>query len=108
MAHIPAHPELALARAFSRKLAAWLNAEELATVRDRNASLYPAGSCASHDFCDANEAMEQAFRDVFGRDSYVGDDTADRDWDIIADAWTLAKAAGFDPAAPMSFDRGAR
>lgn len=104
----PAHPVLTLARAFSRKLHAWLPEHVMAEVVAKNAVRRRDSICYSHDYCDANEAMLQAFEEAFGR-TMVMDSDADypgaiRDAFIADEAWALAKAHGFDPAAPMSYD----
>jgi hypothetical protein len=44
----------------------WLTPEEFEEVRTRNDTRTP-GVCHSHDFCDANMAMDQAWLDVLNR-----------------------------------------
>ena len=104
----PAHPVLALARAFSGKLRAWLPAHVMAELVARNAARRKDSICYSHDYCDAHEAMLQAFEGVFGRPMVMdgGEDFAGamRDGFIADEAWALAKAHGFNPSAPMSYD----
>ena len=56
-----------LADDFSRIIRDWLTSEELAEVLLRNRNREP-GVCATHDFCDANVAMEEAFTTVLNRD----------------------------------------
>lgn len=77
-----------LAGAFYATLTEWLTADELAEVRRRNATPEYAGVCASHDFCDANEAMEEAFRKVLGPVPARNEDATPL-WNA---AWTLARA----------------
>ena len=58
-----------IGKRFVTVLEEWLTPAEFEQVRTLNDSRQP-GICHSHDFCDANMAMEQAFVDVFG--SYQG------------------------------------
>lgn len=44
---------------FAATLREWLTPAEVAQMRARNATAAYAGACASHDYCDANFAMEQ-------------------------------------------------
>lgn len=64
-------------------------------------------TCATHDYCDANMAMQAAFIQVFQREPTlcVEDDDpawmqkqADLDSGLTNGAWELAIAAGFDPS----------
>lgn len=81
-----------LARGLSEALRGWLSGAEMTEVAARNATAAYAGCCASHDFCDANMAMSEAFAKAFGRDP--GFDQ--HDVDLMNSAWEAAKAAGFD------------
>ncbi len=98
--------ELRLALTFTALLHARLGPRQMATVVRRN---FRAGddTCASHDFCDANVYMDEAFELVTGAAATDSGgerpDTARQDGcmsDAAADlwnaAWTTAKAAGFD------------
>jgi hypothetical protein len=83
---------------FSRVLHEWLTADELAEALRRNASPEYAGCCATHDFCDANMAMQEAFiaaglpdPGLFHGVHDCGLSTDDL-WDA---AWDAAKAANF-------------
>lgn len=83
--------EHVLATYFARVLRSWLTPHDMDLIRQRNEDYTrrdDANSCATHEFCDANEAMEQAC------DAVLGHRLLDRDvlWDR---AWTLAKNAGF-------------
>lgn len=51
----------ALAKAFAAILKEWASPEEWTTMRRANAAETDPTICASHDFCDANEAMAEAF-----------------------------------------------
>ena len=114
MARTPAHPVLALARAFSGKLRAWLPEHVMAEIVAKNAARRSPSICYSHDYCDAGEAMLQSFEVVFGRPMVLDSDVdyagAIRDGFIADEAWALAKAHAFDPVASMSYDipQGAR
>jgi len=66
----------------------------IATVRERNASPRYAGSiCATHDFCDANQVMADAFAQTMGRDLIMGDDEPGQqdDFRLWGKAWDHAK-----------------
>ncbi len=85
----------------------WLTPEQLEQVRVRNAVLATnpgqEDCCASHDFCDANVAMEEAFKRCGLDPSSTG--VPDTDYPLMSDevlevwnkAWALAKAKGFTP-----------
>lgn len=51
----------ALAAAFAAILKEWASPEEWVTMRRANAGYSDPTICASHDFCDANMAMDEAF-----------------------------------------------
>ena len=68
-------------------------AEHLDEIRARNASpAYSGGVCATHDFCDANELMADAFKAATGRDARPELESDARLW---SRAWGLAKAREF-------------
>ena len=96
----------ALAAAFCVVLREWLKPEELAEAVKQNivhGINGEPGICATHDFCDANVAMEEAFK----RQGVDVCDTGTPDTDhalmskecyaLWDEAWTLAKARGFAP-----------
>lgn len=76
-----------LAVLFATVLGAWLEPEEFAEMRARNAKRDDANVCHSHDFCDANEAMAAAWVHAFdcGPDMASDDDTA-----LWNQAWQMA------------------
>ena len=88
-----------LATQFSRILREQLSMGEMQTVIERNAARTPdeMGICHSHDFCDANVAMEEASK-LCGLSSPVAD-TSETERDAALqlwnDAWKLAQDSGF-------------
>ena len=86
---------------FSAILRRWLSPREIAEAVRCNTT-EPVGSsiCHSHDFCDANMAMHEAFC-KFGLTPPIEQEDATT-WEQSAAlwnaAWDLAKAAGFSPA----------
>jgi len=60
-------------------------------------------TCATHDVCDANMLMEDAYKTLTGRSMDVTDADAAR---IVNDAWRLAKLRGFS-LRPVRTRRGA-
>lgn len=81
-----------LADDFSRILGDWLTPSELAEIRRRNATPDYSGVCASHDFCDANEAMAQAL-------AVQGLEFSSGLCGVVDEAWHIAKGREFRPAA---------
>ncbi len=80
-----------VAREFATILRGWATDEQWQTMRIANSRYAAAGDhgiCASHDFCDANEAMAQAFITVIGRDADIMSDADNDIWDA---AWDSAK-----------------
>lgn len=95
-----------LAMAFASKLREWLSPEVMSEVVARNAASTDPLVCASHDFCDANMAMAAAFEATHGRETFLPCDVesgvcteeqCNADLTLSNSAWSLAKAAGFDP-----------
>ncbi len=80
----------ALADEFAARLRAYLGADKFAEVRRLNATpAYGGGCCASHDFCDANMIMFEAFEAIADR----GHDPASQpDSDLWNAAWNDAAA----------------
>ena len=83
---------LAIASAFCLRLRACLTAGQLASAIALNAAETNAGICHSHDNCDANIFMAEAFEAVIGRHIDLQDDADGQLW---SDAWQLAKDSGF-------------
>jgi hypothetical protein len=89
-----------VAREFSRILASQLTAAEMAEVISRNArpDYADTNSCASHDFCDANMVMDEAFNNLGIAVPYGENwDTPQRAQSVALwnAAWDLAKAHNF-------------
>lgn len=77
-----------LAVEFCRILNEWLSADELDEINRRNGLPEYETCCATHDFCDPNQAMAEAL-ETFGVEFH-----SDR-CDFINDAWAIAKAGSF-------------
>ena len=85
----------ALASEFCAVLRSWLTPEQMEEVVRRNKVETHPGICHSHDFCDANEVMLQAARNL-GLLSQIEDiDERYLVEDIWDEAWNRAKAEGF-------------
>ena len=90
-------PATILAAAFCSVLAATLDDAQMRAVR--------AGRADPDDFCDANMAMDAAFQQCFGRESWrpshweeegtCTEAECDADLALWNDAWGIAKASGF-------------
>lgn len=104
-----------IAKAFADVLGDWLTANQWAEMQRRNASPNRVeGVCHSHDFCDSNMAMAEAFESVTGREpassyethydaatgQHVADDPAEEaqcvtDSALWNAAWNIAKPRYF-------------
>ena len=82
-----------LAVKFCDVLKEWLTEEELQIVVDRNAIRECDVVCHSHDFCDANMAMDEAWNRMF-KDGC--DLSSDADVELWNSAWNLAKKHNFN------------
>lgn len=85
-----------LAAAFACELAACVGSAAMADIRARNAlPAYAWPICASHDHCDANECMAEAFAAVMGRDILPdhGEGMTQEDCDLWNQAWGRARRA---------------
>ena len=81
----------ALARAFALGLRNQLSEKVLAEIDAENAARCD-GSCASHDWLDANEVMADAFAAVTG---HAPSPSSSEDCELMNAAWGRAKAAGY-------------
>ncbi len=93
-----------LAREFSRQLRHYLSDHEMSQVISLNESEEDHEICHSHDFCDANVMMFDAFIKVFNRSCILDADpekepelaaVAKKDVDSINTAWIIAKENKF-------------
>ena len=77
---------------FSRVIRDWLEPWELSEVRKRNRVFARQGLsfCATQEFCDANQAMIDAFEFVLGRSG-----TDDDDSELWTEAWNLSQYREF-------------
>lgn len=91
----------ALAAAFSARLRAQLTEDQMETVNRTNALPENACACASHDFCDANMVMLEAWQEVHGRDPDPASDDDAYEWNR---AWDAARAGGFRPFDPAKVE----
>jgi hypothetical protein len=84
--------ESRLASEFSRVLRSWLTVGEMEQVISRNKRETDPRICHSHDFCDANMAMDEAFTTITGRelDADDGSDVA-----LWGKAWDIALKSEF-------------
>jgi hypothetical protein len=78
-----------LANEFLDIVRMWLPVEELEAIDKANA--VDDSCCASHEYCDPNQAMIEAL-DKFGVE-YDGQD--EEQGKLIDDAWSIAKKIGF-------------
>lgn len=85
-----------LAEAFSFQIREWLSPEELTEANRLNATA-DASTCHSHDFCDANMAMDAAYRKTVGRDFLPQGDAepSEADTALWNAAWDIAKRNKF-------------
>lgn len=92
-----------LAFRFSAIIRAWLSPAELFAVRAHDPE---AQCCATHDYCDPNQAMLYAWEGCFGRGDAPAficesDNSAEfeaissRDDQTVNAAWSLARQKGF-------------
>ena len=80
------------AHTFATLLLATIGPVNLQEVIRRNALPAYRGCCASHDFCDANMPMMDAFEGTIGRPLLGVDGMAGADCDLVNAAWDMAKA----------------
>lgn len=89
--HLPTLPTAPLlAIRFCGVLHKWLGVARVQQAAARNAEEPHPSICHSHDFCDANMAMAEAWEGLTGRRPQ---DCPEKLWD---GAWDIAKRAGFD------------
>lgn len=100
-----------LAGVFADVIHEWTTEEEFAEICRRNEAEPSDLSCATHDFMDANEAMDEAFRRAFGRRSVLplsvetGETTeaaVEADRLLWNAAWTQAKEGWLNTSAQQA------
>ena len=79
-----------IANAFARRLLVDIGPENLETCRELNTSYGP--SCPTHDFCDANVTMSEAFAEVCGEEMDLQTDAHVALWNA---AWDLCRANNY-------------
>lgn len=79
-----------IAQAFVRKLREYLSPEQWAEMAQLNREESNPDICHSHDFCDSNVFIADAFEEVMGREV---DLQSEADVDLLNAAWDHAKAA---------------
>ena len=79
----------ALAESFAAALADTLGPVLFQSMRTRNVQNIGDGICASHDFCDANQVMLDAFAYAMQREA---DTSSDADMALMDAAWTMARS----------------
>lgn len=82
---------LRIAAAFRRGLLADIGASPLREADERNNAETDPRVCHTHDYCDANEYMADAFAEVMGRPI---DLQSSADGAVWMDAWQAFKAEG--------------
>lgn len=99
--HAP--PEMRLALGFAQALCTALSPTELSEAVHKNRTPEYAEACASHDYCDANMVMEQAFVTVFERPFLYEGEPFDEDTLVWNSAWNIARRAEFSVAQLQCF-----
>lgn len=79
-----------IAEAFAEVMRQWLSPTEFDEMKRLNETdpTYSGGCCASHNYCDANMAMDAAMRDVLGEAYDIESEDQQKLWNA---AWTLAR-----------------
>jgi hypothetical protein len=80
-----------IAKQFCKLLKKRIGAKNLKEVVEGNRHYGVDGPCASHEFCDSNIVMANAFRSLNLRDGF-----GVLQMEIWNEAWTLARKADFD------------
>lgn len=90
--YIPS-PTQQLAREFSKVLRQTLTDDEMTEVISLNRTEGDINICHSHDFCDANMALIEAYENIYGCEPTFSDD---KTMDLINTAWALARTLEFN------------
>jgi hypothetical protein len=80
-----------LAKEFAYVLKVWLSIDQQARVLILNKAEQNPSICHSHDFCDANQAMIDALKNI----GIESDCQSDEQMALINEAWDIAKRNGF-------------
>ena len=94
---------LRLAHEFASELKKSIGEKKMAALKAANQKLKNPEMCCSHDYCDANMVMADAFKGVFGREpllapadeSNAAQAAFEADLKMIYVAWKCAKAGNF-------------
>lgn len=70
----------------------------MGVIDAKNLAYAGMGVCATHDYCDANMVMDQAFREIVGCEVDVENDLHVNLWN---DAWSYAREIGYERLARM-------
>lgn len=84
-----------ISAAFSRVINQWLSDKAIDKINAKNATekYQKEGLCASHEYCDPNEAMYEAFEEAMDRQPDIVNSETDKAlWDA---AWQLSKDNNF-------------
>ncbi len=80
--------KISIANSFSRLLRQHLHLDAMKHVVILNALEDDKSVCHTHDFCDANVHMINAFKSIMGREA---DSSSEEDINLINSAWDIAK-----------------
>lgn len=86
-----------LSTAFTSLIRSWLTESEIESVNEFNQT--SGDCCGTHNYCDANQAIIDAFSQVFGREVDI---SSDLDNDYCNAAWRLSRDNKFSPAPDYS------
>lgn len=83
-----------LSQAFTTVVRSNFTIKELREINKRNKAyeITHPGCCATHDFCDANMLMAEAFHNAFKREPDVG---SEEDAQLWSAAWNDARTRKF-------------
>jgi len=77
---------------FSKLLRADFNEERMQEIISKNATPEYKDACASHDYCDANEVMAEAFEKITGKAVSIQNQADCKLW---GKAWDISKETKF-------------
>lgn len=91
--------EIAIANEFSRILREWLTADQMEAINKSNHESNFEGGCASHEYCDPNEAMLEAFEIATGNpwDFDGNESVRNAEMELMNSAWDLAMKNNYQP-----------